>query len=172
MESSEKCRCRNLFRPSGTSPAGVGLPVRARAAAVPPDAEIGSLPLPRANRTSLSPGACNSIQNADLSVTSTCFVRVTHPFHPLSGQRLICVGNRYNRYGTRLLLQVDEKTVCSVPRQWTDVVPLDPEVVMGGQRALFRVTDLIELARLVARLVRRDSGKASDGDVRLISPLS
>ena len=82
-------------------------------------------------------------------------MRVTHPFHPLSGQQLVCVGERYNRYGTRLLLRVDDESVCSVPPQWTDSVAPDPEVVMGEERAVARVADLVELTRLVARLSRR-----------------
>jgi len=80
-------------------------------------------------------------------------VRITHPFHPLSGRQLACVGERFNRYGKRLLLKVDESTVCSVPPQWTDVVAPDPEIAIGNASALLRVTDFIELARLVARLV-------------------
>jgi hypothetical protein len=66
------------------------------------------------------------------------------------------VGERYNRYGVRLLLLIDDKCVCSVPPQWTDIVAPDPEIVMGEHRALFRVVDLLELARLVDRLSRRD----------------
>jgi hypothetical protein len=66
------------------------------------------------------------------------------------------VAERYNRHGKRLLLQVDEETVCSVPPQWTDLVAPDPEIVLGEERALFRVADLLELARLVARLCKRD----------------
>jgi hypothetical protein len=62
------------------------------------------------------------------------------------------VGERLNRYGRRLLLRVDEETVCSVPQQWTDLVATDPEIAIGGGRALFRAEDLIELAQLVARL--------------------
>jgi hypothetical protein len=79
-------------------------------------------------------------------------VRVTHPFHPLSGQELACVGERYNRYGRRLLLRLDEVAVCSVPPQWTDLVAPDPEIVLGEGRALFRVADLLELARLVDQI--------------------
>jgi len=67
------------------------------------------------------------------------------------------VGERYNRYGKRLLLQLDDSTVCSVASQWTDLVAPDPEIVMGEGRALLRVADFMELARLVARLGRRDS---------------
>jgi hypothetical protein len=81
---------------------------------------------------------------------------VTHPFHPLSGRQLVCVGERYNRYGTRLLLRVDEDRVCSIPRQWTDIVAPDPEVVIGEGRALLRVADLVGLAELVARLVDQE----------------
>jgi Family of unknown function (DUF5372) len=89
-------------------------------------------------------------------------VRITHPFHPLSGRQLACVGERYTRYGRRLLLQVDEATVCAVPPQWTDLVAPDPEIVIGEQRALFRVADLLELARLLETLGRRESRQKSE----------
>jgi hypothetical protein len=87
---------------------------------------------------------------------------VTHPFHPLSGQSFVCVGERFNRYGKRILLEIDEGSFCAVPPQWTDLTAPDPEVVMGGQRALFRVADLMELERLVARLSKRRSVEAPD----------
>ncbi len=95
-------------------------------------------------------------------------MRVTHPFHPLSGQQLPCVGERYNRHGKRLLLQVDDATVWSVPPQWTDLVCLDPEVVIGHGRALFRVVDLMELARLVKRLSNRTLSRGQS--VTMIMP--
>jgi len=72
------------------------------------------------------------------------------------------VGERYNRYGKRLLLQVDAETVCSVPPQWTDLVAPDPEIVMGEERSLFRVADLMELARLVASCRKRGSPENVD----------
>jgi hypothetical protein len=70
----------------------------------------------------------------------------------------VCVGKRYNRHGERVLLRIDDSTVCSVPPQWTDLCDSDPEIVMGRRRALFRVVDLIELASLVARLSTRKAG--------------
>ena len=73
------------------------------------------------------------------------------------------MGERYNRYGKRLLLQVDDATVRSVPPQWTELVAPDPEIVMGGHRALFRLADLLELARLVDQLGRREPLKKPDG---------
>jgi hypothetical protein len=91
-------------------------------------------------------------------------VRITHPFHPFSGRQLVCVGERYNRYGMRLLLQVNDDSVCSVPPQWTDVVAPDPEIVLGEQRVLFRVVDLLDLAGLVDRL-RRLGCRGGENDV-------
>jgi len=38
-------------------------------------------------------------------------VRITHLFHPLSGRQLPCVGERYNRYGITLLLQIDDESI-------------------------------------------------------------
>lgn len=73
------------------------------------------------------------------------------------------MGKRYNRYGMRLLLQVDEQTVCSVAPQWTDLVAPDPEIVMGQGRALLRVADLVELDRLVLRLSRGDARQTARG---------
>ena len=90
-------------------------------------------------------------------------MRVTHPFHPLSGRQLICVGERFNRSGKRLLLRVDDEAVCSVPPQWTDADYPDPEVIMGQGRALFRVADLLELAGLVSRLADRKRSGRVDG---------
>lgn len=84
---------------------------------------------------------------------------MTHPFHPFGGRVGTCVGERSNREGRRLLLRFDDGAICPVPPQWTDVVSPDPEIVMGQGRALFRVTDLIELALLVARITADAQGE-------------
>jgi uncharacterized protein DUF5372 len=72
------------------------------------------------------------------------------------------VGERYYRYGRRLLLRLDDETVCAVPPQWTDLATPDSEIVMGEHRALFRVADLVELSRLVDQL-RRHELETPDG---------
>jgi hypothetical protein len=88
-------------------------------------------------------------------------VRVTHPFHPFRGRQLVCIGERENRSGKRLLLRVDDQTICSVPPRWTDLAAPDPEVAMGQGRALLRLVDLMELARLVRQLAsQRGLGEA------------
>ena len=90
-------------------------------------------------------------------------MRVTHPFHPQSGRQLVCVGERFNRYGMRLLLRIDEETVCSVPPAWTDLAAPDPEIAMGGGRALLRFADAMALAQLVGRSRRGDDPTAASG---------
>ena len=65
----------------------------------------------------------------------------------------------------RLLLEIDDQTVCSIAPQWTDLVAPDPEIVIGEGRALFRVVDLVELARLVARLISRKCARPAPEDV-------
>jgi hypothetical protein len=74
----------------------------------------------------------------------------------------VCVGERCNASGKRLLLTIDERTVCAVPLPWTDLVAPYPEVVLGEARAALRVGDLIELARLVARLSQRDARRTPE----------
>jgi uncharacterized protein DUF5372 len=37
----------------------------------------------------------------------------------------------------------------SLPASWTDIIEVDPFVAMSAGRSLFRVTDLLELAKLV-----------------------
>lgn len=88
---------------------------------------------------------------------------ITHPFHPFGGRQLLCIGERYNRSGKRLLLRIDDTIVCSVPPQWTDTATPDPEIVIGQGRALFRVADLLELANLVSRLCQEKPCEGSRG---------
>jgi hypothetical protein len=93
-----------------------------------------------------------------------------HPFHPLSGHQLACVGERYNRYGMTLLLESDDGSIYSVPPQWTDLVSPDPEIVMGKEQALFRVVDLLELALLLDRQRQGNALDKLETNVILIKP--
>lgn len=42
----------------------------------------------------------------------------------------------------------------------------DPEIVIGAQPALFRMGDLLELARLVEQLRKRDTMETAEEDVK------
>jgi hypothetical protein len=79
-------------------------------------------------------------------------VRVTHPFHPRFGQELEVAFRRRNWGDDRVFYRDGQGHLASLPAGWTSVVPEDPVVVMAGGRAHFRITDLLELAALVARL--------------------
>ncbi|WP_209893596.1 DUF5372 family protein [Rhizobium leguminosarum] len=80
---------------------------------------------------------------------------VTHQFHPLFGRQLPCVGKRSNLQGDRLLLQTSDGAIWPLPPQWTDLVSIDPEVVVSNGRALLLVSNLMELASMVEHLCGR-----------------
>jgi len=50
----------------------------------------------------------------------------------------------------RVTVELPDGTHWSIPVGWTDAAAADPYVSIGAGRSLFRVKDLIELARLVA----------------------
>jgi hypothetical protein len=77
-------------------------------------------------------------------------VRVTHRFHPLSGQSLEFV-KRLQAWQSDLVYFLDAAgELASVPAAWTDLAAPDPFVVVAAGRAAFRAEDLAELADLVS----------------------
>jgi len=78
--------------------------------------------------------------------------RVTHPYHPLYQQEFELVSYRQNWGEDRVWFQdTKDSRLHSLPMNWTDAGGLDPFVAVAGGRSLFRVADLIELAKQVAR---------------------
>jgi hypothetical protein len=76
--------------------------------------------------------------------------RIIHPFHPLRGQALICVGSKQQRGGERqFIIRRPDGSLCLVPASWTDFLPPDPYLMIGEGRSHFRVEDLIALADLL-----------------------
>ena len=82
----------------------------------------------------------------------TCPVRITHPFHPQSGQAIELVARRPHWGEDRVFYRTAEGLVASLPARWTSLVPDDPVVVLGNGRTPFRTDDLIELVALVSVL--------------------
>jgi Family of unknown function (DUF5372) len=77
-------------------------------------------------------------------------VRLTHRFHPLSGQSFEFV-KRLRAWQSDLVCFLDAAgELASVPAAWTDLVAPDPFVVVAAGRAAFRAEDLAELADLVS----------------------
>jgi hypothetical protein len=80
------------------------------------------------------------------------WVEVTHPFHPLRGQRFELVAVRRSRHGDRVWVRWPDGSCRTFPRAWTSLADADPWRDAGRGRALFRVDDLGRLAVLVQAL--------------------
>jgi hypothetical protein len=88
--------------------------------------------------------------------------RITHPFHPLRGRTFQLVDCRQTWGEDRVYFHDDAGQLARLPLQWTDVVPDDPTVVVGGGRAHFRYNDLCRLADLLEGLGAGSSGGDRD----------
>jgi hypothetical protein len=94
-------------------------------------------------------------------------VRVTHPFHPLSGRDFEFVEHRQNWGEDRVHLRDEDGELFSVLAGWTDVVPADPFTVIAAGRCPFTTAGLLALADLIDRL---RSQPGSDEAVKRITP--
>ena len=96
-------------------------------------------------------------------------MRIIHPFHPFADRQLVCVGERYNRYGKRLLLRIktQPKVVELVDKLLDDHIYSEIAEILNQKRirpggsarpgqADVRFTDL-----RVAYLVNRESCPAT-----------
>jgi hypothetical protein len=62
----------------------------------------------------------------------------------------------------------DAGELASLPAEWTDVAAGDPFVVVSAGRSAFRTADLLELAELIAGLLRNANSRSED--VKRITP--
>ncbi len=80
--------------------------------------------------------------------------RVTHPFHPLFGREFTLVHYR-QCWGEDRVFYLDEgEELRSIPARWTSAVADDPLVVISAGRSMYRVADLLELAKLTREVQR------------------
>src|SRR5207237_5808172 len=80
---------------------------------------------------------------------------VTHPFHPLRGQRFVVLKVRRVSGVETLSLRHIELGSFAVPREWTDWAPLDAQAApTGGQLLLIDAFGLSTLTELVTLLTR------------------
>jgi hypothetical protein len=78
--------------------------------------------------------------------------RVTHPFHPCHGREFELIAYK-NAWGEdRVYFYNEHQQLTGLSASWTDVIAVDPFVVVSAGRALFRADDLLELAELIGRL--------------------
>jgi uncharacterized protein DUF5372 len=78
---------------------------------------------------------------------------VTHPFHPLHGREWDLLTYRHN-WGEDRVYFHDSGRVRSLPATWTSLSAVDPLVALGAGRSPFRVSDLLELAKLIEGMER------------------
>ena len=94
-------------------------------------------------------------------------MRVTHPFHPLSGRDFGFVEHRLNWGEDRVYLRDENGELFCLPAAWTDAVGPDPFVVIAKGRCPFTTDDLLAVADLIDRFrARRGAGRA----VKAIKP--
>jgi hypothetical protein len=92
----------------------------------------------------------------DTNGLNRCF-KITHPFHPWSGQTFELVTYLHTWGENRVYFQRREDDhLVSVPASWTDVIPEDPFVLLAAGRSLFRISDLLELLQIVAESPHKD----------------
>jgi len=84
------------------------------------------------------------------------FFTITHPFHPKKGQRfeLIDCQRRWGQW--RVYHFTEDGQQAFLPASWTDAGPGDPFVEQSQGRAIARVEDLLELAKLTAGSVKQN----------------
>ena len=77
---------------------------------------------------------------------------ITHPHHPLRGQKFKLITYRHNWGEDRFYFHNAEGCLSSIPAGWTTVVAPDPFVTVAGGRCLFRYQDLLQLVDLMEKL--------------------
>ena len=91
-------------------------------------------------------------RNAPHSEVGPLRFRITHPYHPLSGQDFDVASHR--KYFTEDRVYFFDRAGCyrSIPAQFTSLAPQDPFLAMSAGRSHYRVADLLELAELLEKL--------------------
>src|SRR5258708_30323710 len=75
--------------------------------------------------------------------------KITHPFHPWSGQEFEVVTYLHTWGENRVYFHKKGDHLVSVPASWTDFVPEDPVVQLAAGRSLCRVEDLVDLVAFI-----------------------
>jgi len=95
--------------------------------------------------------------------------RITHPFHPYRDIELETVEVRRLPDECRVFFFNPNGRKSSVPLDWTDIAAPDPFILLSGERTLFRVEDLLGLARLLGEIGKRRPKRRSSA-VKPIMP--
>jgi hypothetical protein len=80
-----------------------------------------------------------------------CFT-ITHPFHPLCGHTFLLLSQRFAWGEERVFFAAPQtQQVRSLPLAWTNLALPDPFVVVAEGLAVLRLSDVQQLAQLLAQ---------------------
>lgn len=68
----------------------------------------------------------------------------------------------------RVYYEDGEGKLCSLATAWTSVSPVDPFVALAAGRSPFRVSDLLELCRLLDGMAGQPGGSGSREEARRV----
>lgn len=88
-------------------------------------------------------------------------VQITHPFHPLKGQRIVLATRRANWGEDRVMFFDAQGRLRSLPAAWTDVDPPDAWAEAATGRAALRLSALAALVVLISEIKSQRSKRAS-----------
>lgn len=83
---------------------------------------------------------------------------MTHPFHPLSGREYEFFAIRRSWAEERVYVKDEHGEVKALPIGWTSAAEQDPFLVVAAGRCPVRLTDLLQMAAIVASLPRQQVG--------------
>ena len=84
------------------------------------------------------------------------YCTVTHPFHPLFGEKIQVVALKQNWGEDRVYYRETEGYITSVPTCWTSIYEPHPFNFISQGRSVFRFQELLELARLIEGFILED----------------
>ena len=99
--------------------------------------------------------------NAPHGTPGSVELTVTHPFHPLRGQKFSLLMHRKTWGEDRVFFYDEQGQLKSLPASWTSFGAVDPFVALSGGQALFRPEDLLKLADLLDEIRKRDLSNTS-----------
>jgi hypothetical protein len=93
--------------------------------------------------------------------TNGLTVRITHPFHPLTGRTFELVSRSQHWGEERVIYRAADGTLPSIAVTLTDFAPPDVFCRVAAGRAAFRMVDLLALSILLDQIgTRLDAGDA------------
>ena len=88
---------------------------------------------------STAPGRNDQMQNCT----------ITHPFHPLCGNKIQIVSLKQTWGEDRVFYRQEDGRITSIPACWTSIYEPHPFNVISKGRSVFRFQELLELAMLI-----------------------